>query len=117
MDSSERDAASGVWSHFFDSSSSIALMTFGSSGLIGGANRATTSPLRPTMNFSKFQVMSPANFGFVSFDVRNWYSGVMPSPFTTTFDSIGNLTPYLVVQNVEISASVPGSWWLNSLAG
>ena len=34
------------------------------------SKRATTLPSRSNRNFSKFHLMSPANFGSVSFDVR-----------------------------------------------
>src|SRR4051794_17174094 len=42
---------------------SIAATSAGSSGLVLGANRAATSPLRLTRNFSKFQSNSGAAFG------------------------------------------------------
>lgn len=56
--------------YFLASSASIALSTSGSSGLVRGAKRATTSPLRPIRNFSKFQVILPAPLGLVSRAVR-----------------------------------------------
>src|SRR5258708_17994377 len=85
--------------HFFAIYSSIALITLASSGVVRGGKRFTTSPLRLTRNFSKFQLIGPFSFSFFSLEVRKSYSGQMPSPLTTTFDIIGNLTPYLVVQN------------------
>ena len=48
--------------------------------------------------------MSPANFGSVSLAGQvGLYSGAVPSPLTTTLDSIGKVTLYLVVQNFLIS--------------
>src|SRR5207237_4997855 len=75
--------------HFFASSASIALTSSGDCGSTFDLNRPTTSPERPTRNFSKFQPISPGNFGFVSADVRNLYSGAMPGPLTTTLLIIG----------------------------
>ncbi len=55
---------------FFCSSVSISLTSPGSSGLVRGSKRATTSPLRPMMNFSKFQLIFPSPLGLVSKEVR-----------------------------------------------
>ena len=52
--------------YFFANSASMTFSTSGSSGVVRGANRATTSPFRPTMNFSKFQLIGPGPAGFVS---------------------------------------------------
>src|SRR5205823_2274405 len=62
--------------------SSIARVTFGDSGLSAGSKRATTSPLRSTKNFAKFQGISPANLGLVFSLFRNWYKGWIPAPLT-----------------------------------
>lgn len=56
--------------YFLASSASITLVTSAESGLTLDGNRATTWPSRLTTNFSKFHLMSPANLGFVSFEVR-----------------------------------------------
>ena len=47
------------------------LQDLGIIGLGVGAKRATTSPLRPMMNFSKFQLIFPAPLGFASEEVRH----------------------------------------------
>src|SRR4051794_22180609 len=103
--------------HYFFSSASTAPASFGSSGLTADLNRPTTCPSLPIRNFSKFQPMSPAYFGLVSFEVRYWYNGSIPAPLTTTLDIIGKVTWYLPVQNFSISSLVPGSCPPNSLAG
>ena len=51
----------GVGRHFPSSWSSIAFTSAGSSGVVSGRNRRTTSPSRDTRNFSKFHWMSPAS--------------------------------------------------------
>ena len=50
--------------HYFASSASRACKSAGSSGVVLGAKRAVTVPLRATTNFSKFQRISGS--GFVS---------------------------------------------------
>jgi len=56
--------------HFFSNSASITFSTSGSSGFVRGPKRATISPLRPTTNFSKFQLIFPGPTGFVSSAVK-----------------------------------------------
>src|SRR5271169_5118262 len=88
--------------YFFDNSVSTALVRSDDSGLMADSKRPTITPLRPTRNLVKFHLMSPPNFGSVSFEVSSLYSGVMPFPLTTTFDSIGNVTLYFSEQNLAI---------------
>ena len=45
---------------------SITEITSAASGTVRGWKRATTSPLRPITNFSKFQVISPGPLGLAS---------------------------------------------------
>ena len=54
----------------FSNSASITFSTSGSSGFVRGPKRATISPLRPTTNFSKFQLIFPGPTGFVSSAVK-----------------------------------------------
>jgi len=55
----------------FANSRSMISTTSGESGFVRDPKRATTSPLRLTMYFSKSQPIFPGPFGFVSRDVRN----------------------------------------------
>ncbi len=52
------------------SAASMASLSPGSSGSVLGSNRAAIRPSRSTMNFSKFQVMSPGNGD--SLPVSHW---------------------------------------------
>ena len=52
-----------MFRHFFANSASMTLTTSGASGVVRGEKRATTSPLRPMMNFSKFQLILPCARG------------------------------------------------------
>src|SRR5262249_45731546 len=109
--------SSRTYSAFFFSSSLMASTTFFEVGGSFDSKRLTTLPSRPTRNLTKFHLISPLWSGLVSFSVRNLYKGVLSSPLTVTLDSITNLTPYLLVQNSEISLSLPGSCLPKSLAG
>src|SRR4051794_37933873 len=104
----------------------MALVISSLSGSILLPKRLTTSPLRLIRNFSKFHLIGPEKLGLVSLSVRNLYRGqisrtTVPSlsfiVLTQTLESMGNVTLYLLVQKSLISASVPGSWAPNSLAG
>ncbi len=55
---------------FFANSASMTFTNAGSSGRVRGENRATTRPLRPMTNFSKFQSILPGPLGLVSSEVR-----------------------------------------------
>src|SRR5271170_2993601 len=58
--------------HYFASSALCrAATSFGSSGLVGLANRAITFPFRSTKNLLKFQMISPLNSPAVGASVRN----------------------------------------------
>ena len=57
------------------------------------SNLSTTLPARSTRNLLKFHLIFPANFGFVSFPVRNAYNGCMLFPFTEIFANSGKVTP------------------------
>ena len=48
--------------------------------------------------------MSPPNWGLVSFEVKYWYNGACPLPFTTTLDNIGKVTLYFVEQNFAMAS-------------
>src|SRR5205823_8243827 len=52
-----------------------------------------------------------------SLAVSCWYRGWRPSPLTSIFSVIGNVTPYVVEQNVAISSDDPGSCSPNWLQG
>jgi hypothetical protein len=71
-------------------------MAFGNkdffNGLLG-EKRATTSPLRPMMNFSKFQLIFPGPTGFVSRVVKFLYKLQAPSPLTSTLANMSKRTP------------------------
>src|SRR5262249_49910390 len=74
-------------------SASIAWTSGPHSGFPPESNRPAPPPFLPVQNLLKFHFIGPANFGFVSGDVRKWYRGVCPAPLTTTFSVIGNVTP------------------------
>ena len=48
-----------------------------------------------------------------AFSVRYLKSGMAFSPFTSTLENWGNVTPKRPVQKVCISPSVPGAWLPN----
>ena len=73
-------------------SASMALTTSGASGFVPVGKRATTLPLRPITNFSKFHLIGPSL-------VSCLYSGAALSPLTSIFENRSNETSYFVLQN------------------
>ena len=65
----------------------------GSSGVVCGANLASTWPPGATRNFSKFQRMSPVYPSASGVSTSDPYSGCRFSPLTSTFSVNGNVTP------------------------
>src|SRR4051794_9539486 len=95
----------------------MASRSTGSDGVTSGRNRPTASPSLDTSHFSKFQVTSPALPSASGTPVSSSKSGARSGPLTSTFSSIGNVTPYVAEQNSAISSAVPGSWPPNWLHG
>ena len=79
--------------YFFVSADSIAPVNSGDCGSTLDAKRPRISPALPIKNFSKFQLTSPANLGFVDGDVRCRNNATLSGPSTSTFENMSNSTP------------------------
>ena len=73
-----------------------------SEGKVAGAN-LETFPSASTMNFSKFQRISPVCPSESVALFNSAYRGICESPFTSIFAMIGNVTEYLDDANSQIS--------------